>query len=243
MISSRARKRQIENLNFLTKISIKIILFLVLLTALFFLAAKFKTYFPIKAVKVYGVQHIDQHVLQEILTPLVNKGFFGIDVGVIKEQLLQQSWISKVTVQRVWPDQVTVIVVEKLPVARWNNSSLLTVNGELFSPSENSYPSELPNFSGPLGQHIKILDYYKLINTILVPLHLKIATLELSPELSWKLILDNGMKMRVGNKDILTHISHFVKVYPKIIGSRQTEVDYIDLRYPNGLAVKWKTIT
>jgi len=40
----------------------------------------------------------------------------------------------------------------------------------------------------------------------------------------------------------LTHISHFVKVYPKIIGERANQVDYVDLRYSNGLAIHWKNI-
>jgi cell division septal protein FtsQ len=41
----------------------------------------------------------------------------------------------------------------------------------------------------------------------------------------------------------LTRLSHFVKVYPKIIGERAAQVEYIDLRYQDGLAIRWKTIT
>jgi cell division septal protein FtsQ len=31
-----------------------------------------------------------------------------------------------------------------------------------------------------------------------------------------------------------------VKVYPKIVGMHESDVEYIDLRYSNGIAVKWK---
>lgn len=243
MIGSRARKRQIESLNFYTKWAIKLALFLVFISILCFLSAKFKTYFPIKNVNVYGVQRIDESLLQEMLTPLVDKGFFAIDVEYIKDQLLQDPWVSKATVQRVWPDQINITVIEKKPIARWNKSSLLTVNGELFNPEEHSFNSEMPNFIGPMGQHMKLLEYYKLINTILLPLQLKLVELELTSDQSWKLTLNSGIKMRAGKKDILTRMNHFVRVYPKIVGTRQSEVDYIDLRYPNGLAVKWKTTT
>jgi cell division protein FtsQ len=65
----------------------------------------------------------------------------------------------------------------------------------------------------------------------------------MSPYLSWDIELTNGMKMRLGYKDVLTRVSHFVKVYPKIVGERVSDVDYVDLRYPNGLAVRWKTVS
>lgn len=242
MISTRARKRLNANLNLYVKISVKLLLFTAFLTTIFFLVTKFKTYFPIKAVKVFGVHHVDQSAMQHALTPLVNKGFFAIDVEIIKDRLLQSPWVSKAIVQRVWPDQVLVTVVEKTPVAKWNNASLLSSSGEIFNPDVKSYPSGLPSLTGPEGQQLLVLKHYKKLNSVLASLHFKITRLELTPDSSWSLVLDNGMKMNVGHKDILTRMSHFVKVYPKIIGDRIADVDYIDLRYSNGLAVRWKTI-
>lgn len=65
--------------------------------------------------------------------------------------------------------------------------------------------------------------------------------LELTPGQTWRLTLDNGIKLRVGHKDVLTRLADFVKVYTKIIRDREHDVDYVDLRYGNGLAVRWKT--
>ena len=44
----------------------------------------------------------------------------------------------------------------------------------------------------------------------------------------------------MGHKDVLTRINHFVKVYSQVIGKRSNEIAYVDLRYPNGLAIGWK---
>lgn len=243
MITSRVRKRSSANLNFYGKIVIKLVLFMMFLTLLFFLVAKFKTYFPIHSVRVFGLQHVDQKSMRDSLTPLVSKGFFAIDVESIKDRLFQSPWVSKAVVQRVWPDQVLITVVEKTPAARWNNASLLSASGEIFNPDVSSYPSGLPVFVGADGQHIQMLQYYKKLSGVLAPLHFKITRLELTPERSWNITFDNGMKISVGFKDVLTRMSHFVKVYPKVIGNRVAEVDYVDLRYSNGLAVKWKTVT
>jgi cell division protein FtsQ len=85
-----------------------------------------------------------------------------------------------------------------------------------------------------------MLQHFKDINRLLQPLHVRILTLELTPYFTWKLRLDNGMMLQLGHKDILTRLAHFVKVYPKIVGSRVADIEYVDLRYPNGVAVRWK---
>src|SRR5439155_5826843 len=125
----------------------------------------------------------------------------------------------------------------------WNDTSLLSAAGDLFSPSPKTYPKELPQLAGPEGEQILMAQYYSKMNSVLLPLHFKIARLELTPSMAWSITLENGMKLSIGHKDVLTRLNHFVKVYPKIVGDRVAEVEYIDLRYQNGMAVRWKTIS
>ncbi len=110
-----------------------------------------------------------------------------------------------------------------------------------FSPKVDGLPDSLPKFIGPDGEQLHVLEYYNKINQLLEPVHVKIARLELTPYQSWIMTFDNGMKVNIGYKDVLTRIEHFVKVYPKIVGKRASDVEYVDLRYQNGLAVRWKT--
>jgi cell division protein FtsQ len=197
-------------------------------------------YFPIRTVRVYGVNRIDHQEVQDLLLPIVDKGFFGINVEYIRDRLLQIPWVSDLYVRRVWPDQIEITVVEKKAVAAWNNVSLLSDVGDLFFPKFETYPLHIPKLIGPPGQQIVMLRYFKHINRLLLPLHAKISSLELTPYFTWKLTLNNGMILQMGHKDILTRLDHFVKVYPKIVGSRVADVDYVDLRYPHGVAVRWK---
>ncbi len=244
MTLGRAQKRQ-SNFQLPWKQVSKIALFLLLLAASFFSVNKMKETdeFPIRQVKVYGVKNLNLQATERMLVPLVNKGFFGVDVDLIKEQLLQLPWIADVAVRRVWPDQVMITVSERDAVAFWNENSLLSTTGEIFNPAAESFPAGLPHFVGPDGQQISMLEFYSKINALLNPLHLKVKRLELSPYLSWDVEFANGMKVRLGYKDVLTRVSHFVKVYQKIVGERAADVDYVDLRYPNGLAVRWKTVS
>lgn len=244
MTLDRARKRQAD-FQVPWKHVIRAALFVLFIATVFFSVSKMRELneFPIHRVKVYGVKHLDMRETRQMLLPFVNKGFFAVDVDQVKEQFLQIPWVSDVSVRRVWPDGVIVTISEKEPVARWNNNHLLGSMGEVFNPTSGTWPSDLPNLVGPEGQQVSVLEFYSRVNTLLLPLHLKIRRIELNPYLSWDLEFTNGMKMRLGYKDVLTRVSHFVKVYPKIVGERAADVDYVDLRYPNGLAVRWKTVS
>lgn len=200
-------------------------------------------YFPIKDVKIVGVQHVAHEEVEHLLIPLVNKGFFAVNVDHIKESLAQFPWVADASVRRIWPNEIVIQVTEKNPLARWNNAKLLSTNGQLFAPPITSIPTDLPEFIGPEGEQLQVMQNYEQINAVLLPLHLKIARIVLTADNAWSLMLDNGIKLNVGHKDSLTRVGDFVKVYPKIIGDHAHDVDYVDLRYANGLAVRWKTVT
>lgn len=244
MTLDRARKQQ-SNFHIPWKQVIKVTLFFLVVAICFLSLNKIKTTneFPIHQVKIYGIKHLNSVETRQMLLPFVSKGFFGVEVDLIKEQLLQAPWVADVSVRRVWPDQVVVAITERNPIARWNEDSLLSSTGEIFNPASASFPEDVPHFIGPEGQQISMLEFYSKINILLNPLHLKIKRLLLSPYLSWDVEFANGMKVRLGYKDVLTRVGHFVKVYSKIVGERAAEVDYVDLRYPNGLAVRWKTVS
>lgn len=238
----RKGKQSSRPFQWLAKI-LKITLLGVLVLSCVFALNQFKLsrQFPIKTVRIYGINHLDQAEIQDLLLPLVSQGFFTINVEYIRDRLLQMPWVSDLYVRRRWPDQVEITIVERHAAAEWNAASLLSRSGELFSPKYETYPVHLPKFVGPDGKQILMLQYFNDINRLLMPLHAKISYLELTPYLTWKLILDNGITLQTGHKDVLTRLNHFVKVYPKIVGSRAADVDYIDLRYSNGVAVRWKT--
>jgi cell division protein FtsQ len=237
----REEKFNQSTLQYLTQ-AFKISLLGLFILSCLFLCSEYNwsQFFPIKTVRVYGINHVDKHEVQTMIRPLVNRGFFTVNVDYIRDRMLEMPWVADIFVRRNWPDQVEITVVERKPIARWNNASLVSQNGDLFSPKEETYPANLPQFVGPEGQQAIMLQYFHEMNRALQPLHAKISYLEMTPFFTWKLKLDNGIMMQIEHKDILTRLAHFVKVYPKIIGNRSKDVEYIDLRYPNGVAVRWK---
>lgn len=197
--------------------------------------------FPIHTVWILGGQHIDHADIREAVLPFLQRGFFNIHIDEIRERLLQQPWVSEVVVHRTWPDRVEIQVLEKKAVARWGKNELLSDTGVLFVPTLDSDLKKvmLPQFQGPDGQHVLMLNYFNQMNRLLTPLHVKILNLELSSYQNWRIELENGTVLQIGHKDLWARLNRFVKVYPKIIGNQIARVQSVDLRYPNGIAVQW----
>lgn len=200
---------------------------------------KFSQAFPFTVVKVVGINKISQEEIRQVVMPFIQNGFFAIHLEELHDKIVQNPWTSKVIVQRKWPGELDINIIERTPIAIWNHDSLLSETGELFAPKNANY-SNLPVLVGPLNQHILMLSYFQNINRLLQPIHVRIRELDLNAYATWKLTLDNGIVLYIGYKDVLIRVRQFVKVYPKLISEKKADILSVDLRYPNGMAVKWK---
>lgn len=199
--------------------------------------------FPIRTVKISGeYQQADKGKIQEIITPLVEKGLFSVNIKQVKLQLMMLPWTQSAVVERLWPDELMIKLSEKLPVAVWNKSGLLSNIGDTFYPDPATFPQDLPQFSGPEGKQEDILTMYQDISKIILPLDLHIVQLSLTSDMLWRMRLNNGMDVMMGNKDVLLRVQRFVQVYDKVFADER-QANYVDLRYASGLAVKWQDTT
>jgi len=134
-MEARKGKHPRQQLEFLSQIFKISSLGFIILSIVFFLnQVNLADYFPIKTVKVFGVNRVNKNEVHEVLLPLVNRGFFTINIEYIRDRLLQMPWIADLYVRRVWPDQVEVTLIEKKPVARWNGETLLSEGGCIVCP-------------------------------------------------------------------------------------------------------------
>jgi len=197
--------------------------------------------FPITTVRIEGnLQHVDRDALRQVTEPYVNSGFFSVDVTRLKQQLLDIPWIVRVSITRLWPQTLVVNVIEQQPVARWNQDQLINAQGQLFSPQSQSFPEGIPQLQGPPGLQDMVLQIYGQMSDILHHLGLQISSLQLTERRAWRLRLDNGMELFLGRVNAFERLQRFVSVYNQVFGSRGTDVASVDLRYTNGMAVRWK---
>ncbi len=199
------------------------------------------TTLPIKNVEVKSeFIHITEKQIQEIVAKNDLGGFFDTDVEAITESMRQLPWLEMVTVRRVWPDTIQLEIRERKAIAYWNRTALLTVDGVVFSPAVESYPSGLPQLFGPVGTEKNVLKNYITLNADLKRLYLNIDELKLDKRRAWTVRLENGTVLDLGRKEINNRMQRFISIYNDYIAKQGNKIDVVDLRYTNGFAVRWK---
>lgn len=176
------------------------------------------------------------------------KNFFTVNLSVLQHQLQGLPWVETASIRRQWPDSLVIRLQAQQLQAICNRKGLINRYGEVFysqltnssQPStELSLPALPQFFSDHCHDSLKMLAVYQQLQPLLQTLSLQIETIRLNDSNSWQLSLNNGMKLQLGQTDILTKVNHFVKVYPKVFVSAKKRARVVDLRYKNGMAVQW----
>lgn len=201
--------------------------------------------FPINDVTVSGTfRYVDEREFAAVLSSLRGQNLFACDLEVVKDTVKAQPWIDSVAVRRQWPGTVAVEIKEQQPFARWASGGLVNVRGELFAPAPQSFPGGLPVFRGPDSTSAReVLARYRDLTAALAPAGLSVETLALDSRGSWQALATNGLKIMIGRRMDERRISRFVRAYPKVIGPELENIEQVDLRYPNGFALRWRPET
>mgnify|MGYP001813752356 CR=1 FL=1 len=197
--------------------------------------------FPLEVVKIQGdFRYLDKARLQAQVEPHLDGGFFGVDVGRVCEVIESMPWVASATVKRVWPDRLSVLVTEQVPVARWGEDGYLNGRGESFVPEPTQVAGELPSLAGPNGHEVTVLEQYRVMSRALAPTGLHIAGVTLDERRAWRLLTDNGIELELGRADTRRRLQRFVQAWQTVFVHRVDELRRVDLRYSNGFSVRWQ---
>ncbi|AZN37666.1 cell division protein FtsQ/DivIB [Iodobacter ciconiae] len=208
---------------------------LLLFYALLFLTVH-SPLFPIKRIKVDGdLVHVTREQLQYVIKHELTGTFFTLDLDKTRQAFEKLPWVRQVTVRRHWPDRVEVKVEEHKAVARWGSVALLNSYGERFDAASND---QLPILEGPEGTEKVMIDGFAKLHKTLQPLGKKTTHVWLSERRAWRFELDHQLVIEVGRDEAVTRTARFVTAYPNSLALLKQPFEYVDLRYPNGFAVR-----
>jgi len=72
---------------------------------------------------------------------------------------------------------------------------------------------------------------------------LSITRLEQDERRAWVVTLNSGVKLLLGRKESEKRLTRFIDIYPRVLKAWEQRIDEVDLRYPNGFAVRWNAVT
>ena len=203
--------------------------------------AQWSDRFPIRQISVVGnLQHVDKAALKALLQPYMKDNYFSVDMDAVKQTAESMTWIDHADVRKEWPNTLIVSLQERIPVANWGENQFLSAKGEIFSAEHVQPDPNLPTFIGKQEQASLIAENYVQMQKILQTTGLTIKTLAITDRITMTLQLNNGLTLIVDDKDSLSKLKRFTEVYQLFSDTQRQHIQRVDLRYDNGLAIKWK---
>ena len=199
---------------------------------------------PVREVRVTGeLRYLPRAEVARRLSALQGRSFLTLDLGEVRTRIADSPWVAHVAVRRAWPDTLLVEVTERRAVARWAGGGLVDAGGRLFhperGPERGPLPGGLPELAGPEGTEEEVLAGYRRYSALLAPAAVTLRRVVLERRRAWRLETDDGIELIVGRTEPEAALRRFAAVAAVLRGGARAP-GRVDLRYPNGLAVRWK---
>lgn len=200
---------------------------------------------PLRVVGIDGeLQHLRRADLEAAVAEHVREGFFTVDMRAVRQAAERLPWVEAVAVRRVWPDTLVLTVAEQTPLARWGDGGMITAGGALFFPRQGEIPRELPRLNGPEGSAGEMAARYLTVRGRLDGLGLQVESLAMDRRGAWSMRLrereGEQIDVRLGRHEFEARLRRLIRVYPLLRARRSAPLLTVDLRYANGLSVRWR---
>lgn len=213
---------------------------------------------PVFTIKHIQVESIDGAPLKHVNLPAIRSlvvsnlagNFFSIRLDSARTAFESVPWVRTASVRRVWPNGLAVTIQEHDPIGIWGGNEepmLINKHGEIFvaNMAEAEADRDLLKFSGPLGSNREVISLYNKMNEWFKPWNAKAVEVTLSNRYAWSAKLDNGIRFEFGRdldprdrEQIEARVDRFFKIWPQLQEKMNNKVELVDLRYPNGFALR-----
>lgn len=185
-------------------------------------------YFKVKSVQVKGLIKADGTKVDAMVKSLVGKSIFDIKNTNIKS--VDDTWVERMEIRKVFPDRVEVVVFEKTPVFSLTSTKgcfTATASGLLIK--EDCKDARIRMENGVDEQ-----DFREFIKIYEDTVYLKDTYIELKP---FFFTVKDGNVMIMGNYN-REEFAKLFDVYKKTVKNRYKSIDYVDMRIPDKIYVK-----
>ncbi|HSZ75367.1 MAG TPA: FtsQ-type POTRA domain-containing protein [Rhizomicrobium sp.] len=186
--------------------------------------------FGISQVHIAGNARTKPDEIAAVLGLAPGQSIFGADVHAARERLMQLPWVADADVRRRFPDDISVSVVEKMPFALWqapNGLYVIERSGGVITNKGVDEFSKLPHFVG-LGAPeagAELIDALAPHRAVAA----RVRAMERVGERRWNLILDDGVVVKLPEKDWQQEIATLEHLIVDN-GILERDISEIDLR-------------
>lgn len=206
--------------------------------------------FTLKAIRIEGtvqspLRYVNASTIRGTAVPRIKGNFFTTNLDAVRLAFEAVPWVRKATVRREWPNQLIVTLEEHAPLGTWGEDGrLVSVKGDVFTANlaEADEDGELPEFDGPGGSEKEVIARFRDLHEWFAPANLVPSSVQLSSRYAWTVKLNNGMTVELGREQtretLKARVERLVGIYPQLVARLQGRIESVDMRYPNGLALR-----
>ena len=192
--------------------------------------------FALREVRVGGeLAHVTRDQVEGVVQRDMKGNFLTLDLAATSASFQKLPWVRTANVRRLWPARLDVVLEEHVPLARWAGAALVNTQGEVF---QAAYDGKLPVFIGPEGMAREIAIQFRYFRGSLETIGQTPVQVQVSPRRAWELKLESGATVVLGRDQVEARLARFVAVHDRTLARLGRPVDYVDLRYSNGFAVR-----
>jgi cell division protein FtsQ len=199
----------------------------------------------IESAQEEALRYVNPSTVRTTAVPRIKGNFFTVNLNQVRLAFEAVPWVRRAAVRREWPNELIVTIEEHQPLGTWGDDGrLLSVKGDVFTANlaEAEEDGELLEFNGPEGSEKEVVARYRDLQQWFAPVKLAPQAVQLSGRYAWSIRLDNGMTVELGREQTETtlkdRVDRLVGIYPQLVARLQDRIESVDMRYPNGFALK-----
>ena len=233
------------------------VLTLVILT-IFGVKAKWQKHVPVKQVTVEGISVISKDEIVRLMKLPLNVPMYELDLSALQHNIMANSFVKRVVIQRDAPSTLRVIVEERTPAAILlaNDLYYIASDGTVLPYIASSETYDIPVISGvdslsaiKTGQRLfnaDVVEALEIINASkMTSDNIFHSISEIRLRKGHDLVLysfESGIPIIFGKGDAAKKIVKLDAFWQKFIQSNETnDIQYIDIRFDDQVVVSRKS--
>ncbi|MEI7968978.1 MAG: cell division protein FtsQ/DivIB [Betaproteobacteria bacterium] len=192
--------------------------------------------FAVREVVVTGsISRVTATQVDNVVRRQLRGNFFTINLDASRQAFEKLPWVREVQVRRLWPDRLEVVLDEHVALARWGDQGLVNTRGEIFEAASDA---RLPVLEGPRELAPDMAGNLVRFRSSLSPIGREVSEIRVSERRAWTVRLQDGMTLELGREQVAKRMATFAAMYASSIATLREPPPVVDLRYPNGFAVR-----
>lgn len=202
-----------------------------------------RPWFDLRRIELAGdVRHISRAAARGAISGRLSGNYFTINLDAARHAFEALPWVAGVSVRRIWPNRLRVVLTEHRALGEWSDGRLLSDAGVLFTanPAEAEADGALVSFAGPPQFAQEAVQRYRQFSAVLAPLQLAVVGVQVSDRASWSVTTAPRLQIELGRDEppgsLEGRLQQIAAAYPMVMARLDGAPARIDARYGNGFA-------